>query len=58
MAVDKEWVAVERVVRAALYDDLQVLKYPPESDEDWMWLAATITDHIVATFKTTPRDAR
>jgi hypothetical protein len=57
MAVDKEWVAVERVVRAALYDDRQVLKHPPESDEDWMGLAETITDHIVAAFKTTPRNS-
>ncbi|MEQ4210150.1 hypothetical protein [Actinopolymorpha sp. B9G3] len=56
MAVDKKWVAVESVVRAALVDR-DVLKHPPESNEDWMWLAATITDHIVAAFETTPRDA-
>lgn len=55
MAVDKEWVAVESVVRAAM-DDKRVLRHPPVSDEDWTWLAATITDHIVTAFETTPRD--
>jgi hypothetical protein len=46
---DKEWVAVERAVRAGL-DDVHVLTDPPKTDEEVGWLAATITDHVVAAF--------
>ena len=45
--VDRFWVAIEAAVRAGL-DDKAVLKDPPRTDQDLMWLAATITDHVVA----------
>ncbi|HSH60876.1 MAG TPA: hypothetical protein VK988_14815 [Acidimicrobiales bacterium] len=54
MGEDKEWVAVERAVRAGL-DDADVLTDPPKTDEEVGWLAATITDHVVAAFETKPR---
>jgi hypothetical protein len=45
--VDPFWVAIEAAVRAGL-DDKAVLRDPPKTDQDLMWLAATITDHVVA----------
>ena len=45
---DRVWVAIEVAVRAGL-DDKAVIDEPPKSDEDVMWLAATITDHVCAT---------
>jgi len=47
--VDRMWVAVEKAVRAGL-DDKIVLDDPPQTEEDVMWLAATITDHVVSAF--------
>lgn len=41
-------MAIEVAVRAGL-DDKAVIDEPPKSDEDVMWLAATITDHVCAT---------
>jgi hypothetical protein len=52
--VDKQWVAIEAVVQQA-FEDKAVLESPPRTPEDWMWLAATITDHLCAAFATTPR---
>ena len=45
--VDRFWVAVEAAVRAGV-DDKAVIKDPPKTDHDLMWLSATITDHVVA----------
>lgn len=45
--VDRFWVAIEAAVRAGL-DDKGVLTDPPKTDQDLMWLAATITDQVVA----------
>jgi hypothetical protein len=42
---DLVWVELEAAVRAGL-DDKGVLDDPPKTDEDVMWLAATITDHV------------
>ena len=56
VATDERWVAVERVVQDALRDK-RVLENPPRTPDDWMWLAATISDHLCAAFETTPRAA-
>lgn len=42
---DLVWVELEAAVRAGL-EDKGVLDDPPKTDEDVMWLAATITDHV------------
>lgn len=42
---DPVWAWLEAAVRAGL-DDKAVLDDPPKTDEDLMWLAATITDHV------------
>ncbi len=55
MGTNKQWVAIERVVQDA-FRDKRVLEDPPRSPDDWMWLAATITDHLSAAFETTPRN--
>ena len=44
---DRVWGAIEKAVRAGL-DDKAVLEDPPRTDEDVMWLAATIADHVCA----------
>lgn len=49
---DQVWVAIEKAVRAGL-DDKVVLEAPPRTDEDVMWLAATVADHVCASL---PRD--
>jgi hypothetical protein len=51
VAGDRVWVDIEVAVRAGLddLDDKAVIDEPPKSDEDVMWLAATITDHVCAT---------
>ncbi|HEX8973267.1 hypothetical protein [Oryzihumus sp.] len=38
-------MAIEKTVREGL-DDKAVLERPPQSEDDVMWLAATITDHV------------
>jgi hypothetical protein len=48
---DEEWQAVEKVISAGLADG-DVLNSPPKSENDVMWLAATLTDHVVAAFRT------
>jgi hypothetical protein len=50
----QRWAAVDEVVRRALRDQLD-LAHPPATDDDLVWLAAGITDHIVAAFVTEPR---
>jgi len=55
MVQDREWAAVERVVRAAL-DDADVLRTPPATDEELGFVTETITDHIVGAFVTRPRE--
>lgn len=42
---DRVWVAIKAAVRAGL-DDKAVIEEPPKSEEDVMWLATTITDHV------------
>ena len=44
--VDRVWVAIEAAVRAGL-EDKAVLEDPPRTEQDLMWLAATITDQVV-----------
>lgn len=44
-SMDRVWVAVEAAVRAGL-EDKAILERPPRSEDDVMWLAATITDHV------------
>ena len=51
---DQSWIAVNKVIEAALADGA-LLERPPVTDDDVMWLAATITDHVVAAFVTEPR---
>jgi hypothetical protein len=51
---DQNWIAVNQVVEAALADGA-ILERPPGTDDEVMWLAATITDHVVAAFVTEPR---
>jgi hypothetical protein len=48
---DLVWVAIEAAVRAGLDDDA-VLTDPPKTEEEVMWLAATIADHVCATLPT------
>jgi hypothetical protein len=50
--MDRVWVAIEGAVQAGLRDK-DVLAAPPRTEEDWMWLSATITDHVCAGL---PRD--
>ena len=50
----QEWAAVEEIVRRALHDQID-LANPPTTDDDLMWLAAGVTDHIVGAFVTQPR---
>jgi len=50
----QEWAAVEGIVRRALHDRID-LANPPTTDEDLMWLAAGVTDHIVGAFVTQAR---
>ncbi len=54
VGTDKQWVAVEQVVRQA-FADKHVLEYPPQSPDEWMWLVASITDHLCAAFEMEPR---
>lgn len=49
---DRVWVAVEQAVRDGL-DDKAVLEDPPKTQDDVMWLAATIADHVCSAM---PRD--
>lgn len=56
MGKDHNWIAVEKVVREGLDDGFR-LDNPPTTEEDVMWLAATITDHVVGAFKTVPRSS-
>jgi hypothetical protein len=49
-----QWVAVNKVVEAALADKA-ILEHPPATEDEVMWLAATITDHVVAAFITEAR---
>jgi hypothetical protein len=48
---DRVWVAIEAAVRAGLDDDA-VLIDPPKTEEEVMWLAATIADHVCASMPT------
>jgi hypothetical protein len=45
--MDRVWVAIDAAVQTAL-EDKNVAKSPPESDDDWMWLSASITDQVCA----------
>ena len=51
---DQNWIAANEVVEAALADGA-ILERPTAIDDEVMWLAATITDHVVAAFVTEPR---
>jgi hypothetical protein len=51
---DQSWIAVNNVVEKALADGA-ILERPPGTDDEVMWLAATITEHVVAAFVTEPR---
>lgn len=55
MRTDPQWVAVEKVVREALFDDVDVLNYPPVKADDWDALIETLSDHICAAFRTESR---
>lgn len=39
------WLAYENAIQDALADR-GVLTDPPVTQEDWMWVAATIADHV------------
>ena len=54
MGKNQDWLAVEKVVSEGLADGFRV-DDPPTTAEDLMWLAATITDQVVAAFTTIPR---
>lgn len=43
--MDRVWVAIDAAVQTAL-EDKAVAKEPPETEDDWMWLAASITDRV------------
>jgi hypothetical protein len=45
--MDRVWVAIDAAVQAAL-EEKGVAKDPPVTDDDWMWLAASITDQVCA----------
>lgn len=45
--VDREWVAVSDLVLAGLRDGYS-FDDPPKTDVDLEWLAATVTDHVIA----------
>ena len=47
MGIDHVWVAIESAVSAA-FDDKAVLENPPKTPEEWVWLSATVTDHVCA----------
>lgn len=55
MATDHQWVAVERVIRQALFDDVDVVANPPKTSQEWESLAETISDHVCAAFETKAR---
>ncbi len=50
MTIDRQWVSVEKVVRAALFDDIDVLNHPPATADDWDALIEALSDHICAAF--------
>lgn len=54
MAEDKAWLAVYKVVLAALAD-VDVLHSPPRTEEEVGFLAETISDHIIGAFRPEPR---
>jgi hypothetical protein len=54
MGKDHRWMAVRQVVEEALADD-DVQNRLPTTEDEWGFLADTITDHIVARFKTEAR---
>jgi hypothetical protein len=49
MGIDERWVAIEQAVQDA-FADKRVLEDPPATPDDWMWLAATIADHVSGAF--------
>lgn len=54
VAKDDEWAAVYEVVIAGL-NDWAFPDHPPRTPEEVGFLAETVTDHVVATFKTERR---
>lgn len=56
LMVDQVWVAVEKAVRDGL-DDKSVIEAPPKTEEDVVWLAATISDHVVGALDDATREA-
>ena len=50
--MDRVWVVVDAAVQAAL-EEKAVAKVPPVTDDDWMWLAASIADQVCASI---PKD--
>lgn len=47
VGTDHVWVAIDQTV-IATFDDKAVLEDPPKTQEDWMWLSATVADHVGA----------
>ena len=45
VGTDRVWAAIDQAVSAA-FDDKAVLEDPPKTQEDWMWLSATVADHV------------
>jgi hypothetical protein len=50
--MDRVWVAIDAAVQTAL-GERAVAKGPPVTDDDWMWLAASIADQVCASI---PKD--
>jgi len=45
--VDKDWVALNGLVLRGLKDGYSY-DHPPATDQELEWLAATVTDHVIA----------
>jgi hypothetical protein len=54
MGVDRAWTAVREVVEQALADQ-DFVRNPPATEQEWGHFADTMTDFIVAAFKTERR---
>ena len=48
--VDRQWVELRALVQAALDAD-RVVARPPRTEQEWGFLAGTLTDHVHAKVK-------